>query len=143
MLKYQVQKSIKSFKHVQPEMRMYLNPPHPHWVEKGRHLDLHRNDRTCPFCPNMIEDEKHFLITCGIYKYLRTHLYTEAKNVYPFICNQPYDVRFIQLMSDSLTVPVSRFVFRAMELREFLSKKPRRCEWTVLFLYYTSILEVN
>ena len=101
---------------------------HQLMIEKGRHLDLHRNDRIRPFCPNIIENEKHFLITCGIYKHLRTHLYTEAKNVYPFICNQPYDVRFIQLMSDSLTVPVSRFVFCAMELREFLSKKPRGCE---------------
>ena len=66
-------------------------------IEKGRHLDLHRNDRICPFFPNMIEDEKHFLITCRTYKHLRTLLYTEAKNVYPSICNQPYDVSLSSL----------------------------------------------
>ena len=29
-------------------------------IEKGRHMGIDRDQRFCPFCPNIIEDEKHF-----------------------------------------------------------------------------------
>ena len=76
--------------------------------------------RFCPFCPNTVEDEKHFLLKCQTYKYLRSDLYSEVKNIFPSICNQPHDYRFLVLMRDVNAGPVSRFAFRAMELREFL-----------------------
>ena len=96
---------------------------HKLMIEKGRHSKIGRDLRFCPFCPNRIEDEKHFLIECQTYKYLRSNLYSEAKTIFPSICNQPHDYRFLTLMRDATAAPVSRFTFRAMELREFLQTK--------------------
>ena len=81
---------------------------------------MDRDARFCPFCPNRIEDEKHFLIACPIYGHLRAELYSEAKLIFPTICIQPYDFRLINLMRGVVAAPVSRFTFKAIELREFL-----------------------
>ena len=89
-------------------------------IEKGRHLGIDGGLRFCPFCPNVVEDEKHFLVKCQTYKYLRSDLYSEVKNFFPSICNQPHDYRFLTLMRDINAAPVSRFALGAMELREFL-----------------------
>ena len=34
---------------------------HPLFIETGRHSKTERHQRFCPFCPNFIEDEMHFL----------------------------------------------------------------------------------
>ena len=96
---------------------------HKLMIEKGRHSSIHRDFRFCPFCPNKVESEKHFLLECQTYKYLRADLYTEAQTITPTICNQPYDLRFLNLMGPAMTTPVSRFTFKAMELRDFLLAK--------------------
>ena len=96
---------------------------HKLMIEKGRHLSINKSLCFCPFCPNRIEDEKHFLIKCQTYKYLRSGLYDETKTIFPSICNQTQDYRILTLMRDVTTASVSRFVFRAMELREFLLSK--------------------
>ena len=95
-------------------------------IEKGRHQNIDKNLRFCPFCVDKVEDEKHFLIECPVYKFIRSDLYREVKSVNPSICNQPYSYRFLNLMRDTNTLPVSRFVSKAMELREYLQSKPKR-----------------
>ena len=94
-------------------------------IEKGRHRNIDRTLRFCPFCPGEVEDEKHFLIECPAYKYLRSDLYSKIKITTPSICNQPYNYRFLTLMKTANTVPISCFIFQAMDLREFLSAKHR------------------
>ena len=95
-------------------------------IEKGRHQNIDKNLRFCPFCKDQVEDEKHFLLECPVYKFIRSDLYKEVKRVNASICNQPYSYRFLTLMRDTNTAPVSRFIFKAMELREYLQSKPRR-----------------
>ena len=97
-------------------------------IEKGRHLKpkVSKEMRSCPFCPNKVEDEKHFLLECPTYKHIRSDLCNEAKNIFPTITNQPYSYRFKTLMKESLVFPVSTFIYRAMEVREFLLIR-RRC----------------
>ena len=34
-------------------------------IEKGRHSNIDKSLRFCPFCPDKIEDEKHFLLECN------------------------------------------------------------------------------
>ena len=34
-------------------------------IEKGRHLNIERNCRFCPFCPRVVENEMHFLLECS------------------------------------------------------------------------------
>ena len=43
-------------------------------IEKGRHQNINHSDRKCPFCPEEVEDELHFLIKCPTYKFLRKKL---------------------------------------------------------------------
>ena len=40
-------------------------------IETGRHEGVERDERICPFCPNEVEDEVHFLLKCPILKHLR------------------------------------------------------------------------
>ena len=93
-------------------------------IEKGRHLKISRDQRFCPFCPNIIENEKHFLITCPQYKHLRQELFNQVKATIPHIHNRCHDQKFLDLMS-SFPKPVARFSLKAMELREFLLARPR------------------
>ena len=95
-------------------------------IEKGRHKNNDKSLRFCPFCTDKVEDEKHFLLECPIYKFIRSDLYREVKMINTSICNQPYSYRFLILMQDTNTTPVARYVFKAMELREYLNSKPRR-----------------
>ena len=48
-------------------------------IEKGRHQDLQLYDRTCPFCPEHIENELHFLIKCPTYESLRRRLLDDVE----------------------------------------------------------------
>ena len=93
---------------------------HSLMIEKGRHSDIDKKNRFCPFCPNIVEDEKHFLLKCKAYNHIRADLLDRAKQVFPSICNQPHDVRFFNLMSDQTITAISNFIHRAIELRDFL-----------------------
>ena len=93
-------------------------------IEKGRHLNIERTQRFCPFCPNFVEDERHFLLVCNQYRYIRQELLREVEVRIPLISNQCYDQRFLNLMT-RVPTQVSNFIFNAMELREFLLAKHR------------------
>ena len=94
-------------------------------IEKGRHSNINKELRFCPFCPNKIENEKHFLMECQTYKHLRIKLYRDIENIFPSIHDQPYDQKFLNLMRDVSTASVSRFTAKAMELRTFLLENYR------------------
>ena len=43
-------------------------------IEAGRHNKIQKNKRFCPFCPNLVEDEMHFLLFCPVYTENRVNL---------------------------------------------------------------------
>ena len=43
-------------------------------IETGRHINIPKELHFCPFCPNSIESEIHFLIECRTYKTLRDEI---------------------------------------------------------------------
>ena len=51
-------------------------------IEKGRHRDLDRNMRTCPFCTS-VEDEIHFLTKCEAFRYIRADLLSKVEEYFP------------------------------------------------------------
>ena len=91
-------------------------------IEKGRHLNMDKNLRFCPFCPGIIEDEKHFLTRCPQYRHIRVELLRNAKETIPSLLNHCDDQKFIYLMSRTPSL-VSKFSYKALELREFLLAK--------------------
>ena len=50
-------------------------------IEKGRYENMQLCDRSCPFCPDQIEDEFHFLVKCPIYTELRLKMLDDIKNI--------------------------------------------------------------
>ena len=48
---------------------------HTLMIEKGRHQNIDKNLRFCPFCPTRIEDEMHFLLECECYAIHRKELF--------------------------------------------------------------------
>ena len=91
-------------------------------IEKGRHLGIDRNQRFCPFCPNKIEDEKHFLTRCPQYRHLREILFDHVKTVIPQVHNRCDDRKFLNLMS-SFQYPVSQFSFKSNGIKRVLIGK--------------------
>ena len=47
-------------------------------IEKGRHLKIDKTERFCPFCPNHVETELHFLLQCKTFSPLRRILISEV-----------------------------------------------------------------
>ena len=93
-------------------------------IEKGRHLGIDKDLRFCPFCPGLVEDEKHFVTRCPQYRHLRTDLIRNAKNIIPSIQNHSDDMKFVYLLSQTPSL-VAKFVANATELREFLLENHR------------------
>ena len=44
---------------------------HTLMIEVGRHKNIPKENRFCPFCPNSIETEIHFLFHCSVYSIMR------------------------------------------------------------------------
>ena len=93
-------------------------------IEKGRHLGIDKDLRFCPFCPGLVEDEKHFVTRCPQYRHLRTDLIRNAKNIIPSIQNHSDDMKFVYLLSQTPSL-VAKFAANAIELREFLLESHR------------------
>ena len=96
-------------------------------IEKGRHQDVHLSDRNCPFCPEHLENEFHFLIQCPIYKNLRARLLADIE----VLCigfSYPQDENFLfwfLLSNPIISDSTAKYIRLSMELREFLTNKHR------------------
>lgn len=52
-------------------------------IETGRHKNIDASLRFCKFCPNSIEDEKHFLISCKRYTTYRDEFFSDISKKVP------------------------------------------------------------
>ena len=95
---------------------------HSLMIEKGRHQNMKLFDRTCPFCPQHIENELHFLIQCPTYQHLRKTLLDNVKDtIIGFY--YPEDELFLfwfLLRNPVIAHLTARFIKLSMELRTFL-----------------------
>ena len=99
---------------------------HSLMIEKGRHAKpkkIERNERFCQFCEKIVEDEKHFLISCP--------LYTPARRILERVCidnclhyeSLNADQKFIFILSNENPVIIKhlgKFIAESMSLRERL-----------------------
>ena len=88
-------------------------------IEIGRHRQIERNDRKCPFCElNELEDEYHFILICPQYfdlriRYIKKYYYT-----------RPSMLKLVQLFQkDNLThlKNFARYVIEAFKHRNSLA----------------------
>ena len=98
---------------------------HKLMIEVGRHQKIPANERFCPFCPQKIENEIHFLFYCPSYRIQRsTYLnpITDALHNFSFLP----DHQKLELLFSDMDHNVCTFISKSMEVREFLIDRPKR-----------------
>ena len=111
---------VKNSKHRKALTRLRLSC-HSLMIEKGRYQKLERQDRLCPFCTTVIEDECHFITSCPTYENARANLYLECRNTSRFFDTMNNPQKFIFIMSNENPAILSKlgaFTFNCFKLRE-------------------------
>ena len=96
---------------------------HKLMIEKGRHLNIDKSLRKCPFCP-LIEDELHFLVNCKMFAPLREELMQKyvQNTLTGTIFKEMTDQGMLTTLLENIEIAplVAKYLTRSMELREFL-----------------------
>ena len=98
---------------------------HKLMIEAGRMKKLNSDERFCPFCPKMIEDELHFVLYCPVYSPKRTSL------VDPII-NQLHNARALtdrqkfEFIMCNMDINLCKYISNSMDVREFLANNPKQ-----------------
>ena len=96
---------------------------HQLMIEKGRHMNLAREQRFCPFCKNSIEDEIHFLIECKTYEEKRERLLIDIqRDNSDFLSKNNLEKGKFLLSNKSVARITSRFVNECTLLRNDILK---------------------
>ena len=97
---------------------------HTLMIETGRHQRIEKSQRFCPFCPNTIEDERHFLLQCPVYDVFRNELFSEAKQEKANILQMDSSDKFITILTNPTIVPkTAPCLNRMFYSREFLLRR--------------------
>ena len=94
-------------------------------IEVGCHRGLgNRGERLCPFCPDQVEDESHFLLFCPAYRYQRQMILDPITNPnYNFRnLSALQGLEFLMCMMDK---DLCTFIANSMDIREYLINKPK------------------
>lgn len=103
---------------IRRQFTKYRLSNHNLMIEVGRHQKLAKTHRFCPFCPGIVEDEKHFLISCHQYWGHRTLLFNICKNIRQTFSYYSEEEKFLFIMTcDDVITDVAKFVAHAMEIR--------------------------
>ena len=97
-------------------------------IEKGRHTDLEKEERLCPFCvKDEIADEYHFIFECPTFHILRRELFDKICLIFPnFHDMLPTAKIKIVLDAEETAEECCTFLEKAFNVREFLVNKPKR-----------------
>ena len=112
--------SIKNIKHRKCLSRLRLSN-HQLMIEKGRHRKkpIPRTERLCKSC-NVIEDEMHFIVSCGLYKNERENLFEACKNTSTFFEGMADEAKLIFILSNEDKIAESKlgnFVYKCFTKR--------------------------
>ena len=97
---------------------------HQLMIEKGRHLNIVKEERFCPLCPYAVEDETHFLITCKAFQKEREELFMAANTVNNDFLQKCSHEKLKFLLSNKIIMKaISLFIDKCTRLREELVSK--------------------
>jgi hypothetical protein len=94
-------------------------------IEVGRHTNTPKEQRFCPFCPNLVENELHFMFTCATYTHLRRAYLDPVCNTLRSFRFLPHDAK-LQVLLSNLEQGTGKFIALSMGLRKFLTSNPKR-----------------
>ena len=88
-------------------------------VEVGRHRHIKNIEgRTCPFCPDLVEDEFHFLFECNAYRIPRQNFITPITNTITGFNLLTRRERF-EIVMCKMDVGLCKYIYNCMEIRSF------------------------
>ena len=94
---------------------------HPLMIERGRHLNIPREERYCPFCKNgEIEDEQHFLLKCNRFTSRREILENKINVTFQIQRNITVDEKISLLVNNSTALLLrlsSSFISECLNIR--------------------------
>jgi len=94
-------------------------------IEIGRHKNLKEELRICPFCPNKVESEMHFLFDCSTFKSHRVEMTNQIiKHQRAFVHYSKVE-KLQYLFSDEIIKITAKCIHDWLEIRTFLKDQPR------------------
>ena len=100
---------------------------HKLMIEVGRHQKIDAEQRFCPFCPDAVEDEFHFLLYCPTYNIQRSAFLDPITSIIHNFSMLPDSQKF-ELVMSHMDPDLCCFVSNTMDIREFLVNNPRRLQ---------------
>ena len=116
---------LKNTKNIQDRILLtkFRLSNHSLMIDKGKHLKIPKKLRYCPFCPDSIEDEIHFLIKCKCCNTHRNTIYeniTKGKVLENFLAKSDME-KFKFLLTDSTKLQfTAKYLRQAFYAREFI-----------------------
>ena len=93
-------------------------------IETGRHQRVNKELRFCPFCPNKVEDEKHFLLECSNLNYFRERLYNDFKTSNADFVRSGENEKFVILLTNPKHNEITaHYLDKMFHYRELLLNK--------------------
>ena len=96
-------------------------------IETGRYRNIPQENRYCPFCVNMPEEEKHFICICPTYAVYREIMYKitldspyftlldkEKKFIYVMSCNDKCVLDFVDIACSKIIALLYNYLFYYM-----------------------------
>ena len=95
--------------------------------EFGLHKRIENADeRFCPFCPEVVENEFHFLFICPVYRIPREEFINPNHRSNTQFSGFTRKQKF-QLIMSHMDQDLCKYVSDCTEIREFLVNRPKRC----------------
>ena len=93
-------------------------------IETGRHRNIPKEQRNCPFCEDQVENEVHFLFKCPTFLNQRNDLssYVQEHNLNFLALNDNEKLKYLM---DNMDTYVAKYIYNTFELRSFLVSCPR------------------
>ena len=112
-------------KAIRTEITRFRLSNHQLMIEIGRHRNIPKNLRFYPFCPDTIETEIHFLISCPTDNYNREILTEYFHTLNPSFILYTELEKFQNLFSNIEDPETYTFISNCIDLRTFLLSNPR------------------
>ena len=98
---------------------------HSLMIETGRHMNIPKEQRYCPFCEDQVENEVHFLFKCPTFLNVRNDLssYIQEHNPNFLALN---DNEKLECLMNNMDTHIAKYIYNAFELRSFLVSNPKR-----------------
>ena len=119
-------KEIKNVE-IRKQLTKFRISDHSLMIETGRHRGIDKCLRFCPFCPNQVEDEIHFLVKCPVYSSIRKSLIDPLLDENTNPREIPDTELFLAIMANSQK-EIANFILKAFELRKYLVDNPKRTD---------------